>query len=1414
MLVKELKWEEATIEELRCTAKRAAYRVRSTTDSKDVFILEDSDRFVREYTEPGSARLMQSVRCGDGAEHVNSLCAQYAIDIGMIGKSLLLCAASSGNVAVAKWLINTCNVDYLSKDENGRNMLHLALMNKQFTFIESLPQCQEASLTTPSDSKGFNIFHFLVMSKNTALTKGALYERKFDFEVYGRGSTTEQRVVKLVDLHGERFGSSAPRSDTRSVVSPLDWAQRTKQFDMVDILQKYLHELHIDRLMWDLNRSSDNCSDEQLLLKLKHIREKIASFNLELVDVTHVGEFFVTMFSVKQSVLKNGLMKSLLYMERNFALEALKRACDPYKVAVIDIGSAIEGPEAQSFWPQEVGTEVKDISPASFTAAAAFNFVAPGFNHAGGENFADYLEKKICGWEYEGVCHRCYEGLSTGFIGNQESMDQWLSKVGDWMKDACEYTDKFILRARGVLVKERIAIIEYVRNNVPAHSPRAELPPQLFVHHGQLQLLQWAVAKKYVDLSAPAALCEELVGYVDRLPWLSLINTKKKKKKKKSGAAVDPTVIPPHLTVGEVLCALAAGWGEYLILRWLLEECIPREKYGMCIGGQSLVLIAAKQNRAIIIEYFVSVSVVNAALSNAFFFQFVEAARESCQHGYYVTGLMMICNCSIDDPLWESIYGIAAKAPNTALRHWAYATHAAFETRKLIALLDTTSTFKEIVEHFDQCDYFANDFFSLMELNCSVEKVHEDGELIDAVAVTDQFAALMLLSCHAVQKRSLALLKHILASVASHCPFNHLQKFTAELVSYAQSQGNTAAVEVLNAALQASERFGALLLSDVERMLTEGAPIAQVEALLNSAPTYGDGSMQARFAHLVNDEREVLSWLKGPATQGHLHYIKWLIEVAQLRPTFAAASKLCIAAVRGVHLPLVKYFLNEVLLRPKRLQPSEEPGANISSSALATLFDKIFVTIFKGMDALEKDVLDAVAPLFEMLHSVLHDAVKFKLAINVEILLKKIIKHTHWNDSERWWEVLRWVLSVEAYQTKFTEGDGFLSDVVGLATMSARHFVNTTKLLHFLIDNGANATLEMERVVVSCQRIWKHHEPHSFVVILKCFAARGINIQGVTFGLDYISANEQDAARVATASIELEALKAEQRKCWTVAEAISAGRSIEFLQGLVMEDGAAPVHSMRDRQGHDLLQVAALSNRGDVILWLKETHGMDITTVDAQGLTLLQLCRRAGSLQAARLIEESVFGDKVRAFCQRHFHRRRILRLARAEQSRRTSSALLLQSRLRGWGVRRRYAPLLQEVKGTYEAFTSKWGGVLSALKAMKTHNNHEFSWAEQKFKFDMAVDAQDEDVENVREFAHHAAAAQVVPESSPAELEFSTTSAARDLSAVRGLTSLNLLILPRPMWERLQMRWKCHTRCCDGWRRRIQRIAPCFTIK
>ncbi|OYX74513.1 MAG: hypothetical protein B7Y95_06685 [Rhizobiales bacterium 32-66-11] len=104
----------------------------------------------------------------------------------------------------------------------------------------------------------------------------------------------------------------------------------------------------------------------------------------------------------------------------------------------------------------------------------------------------------------------------------------------------------------------------------------------------------------------------------------------------------------------------------------------------MCVGGQSLLLIAATQNRAIIIDYIVAIGIGNAALCNSLFFQFVEAARESCQRGYFVTGLMLICNCSIHDPLWESVYGIAVKAPNVSLRHWAHTTRASFDAHQLV----------------------------------------------------------------------------------------------------------------------------------------------------------------------------------------------------------------------------------------------------------------------------------------------------------------------------------------------------------------------------------------------------------------------------------------------------------------------------------------------------------------------------------------------------------------------------------------------------------------------------------------------------------------------------------------------------------------------------------------------------------
>jgi len=184
--------------------------------------------------------------------------------------------------------------------------------------------------------------------------------------------------------------------------------------------------------------------------------------------------------------------------------------------------------------------------------------------------------------------------------------------------------------------------------------------------------------------------------------------------------------------------------------------------------------------------------------------------------------------------------------------------------------------------------------------------------------------------------------------------------------------------------------------------------------------------------------------------------------------------------------------------------------------------------------------------------------------------------------------------------------------------------------------------------------------------------------------------------------------------------------------------------------------VAALHDRGDVILWLYREHQMDIRAVNREGLSVLLLCRRAGSLGAAKVVADAIGGDMVRAFCWRHFHRRLALRAARAAQQLRVASAVKVQSCVRGRLARNKYAPLLREVKGSWNAFLGKWGAVLTALKEISSQHQKPFSWAEQKFKYDMAVDVSEQDVE-VQNLLDQAAASSVrLKPLEPSGLEFS----------------------------------------------------------
>lgn len=162
---------------------------------------------------------------------------------------------------------------------------------------------------------------------------------------------------------------------------------------------------------------------------------------------------------------------------------------------------------------------------------------------------------------------------------------------------------------------------------------------------------------------------------------------------------------------------------------------------------------------------------------------------------------------------------------------------------------------------------------------------------------------------------------------------------------------------------------------------------------------------------------------------------------------------------------------------------------------------------------------------------------------------------------------------------------------------------------------------------------------------LMALVNEGYNIQQASFLQVKQEVNAKEDLR--NVSALLKSLKASQRECWILAEAISSGQSLAEIQGLVRDMRDDEVRSSRDRHRNTLLQLAALNDRGDVILWLWERYGLRLSSSTSVGAhsslrcDTLQLCRKAGCLTAASTVERIVSAEKVRRFCWTHFHTRR-----------------------------------------------------------------------------------------------------------------------------------------------------------------------------
>ena len=70
-----------------------------------------------------------------------------------------------GQYFIVDWLIEECKVEAATCDIEGRNMMHIALMNQQLKFFDEIFKYHKELLRTV-DNKQFNVLHYIVMSKD------------------------------------------------------------------------------------------------------------------------------------------------------------------------------------------------------------------------------------------------------------------------------------------------------------------------------------------------------------------------------------------------------------------------------------------------------------------------------------------------------------------------------------------------------------------------------------------------------------------------------------------------------------------------------------------------------------------------------------------------------------------------------------------------------------------------------------------------------------------------------------------------------------------------------------------------------------------------------------------------------------------------------------------------------------------------------------------------------------------------------------------------------------------------------------------------------------------------------------------------------------------------------------------------
>ena len=179
------KWRPAIIIKLWHIedSKLYPYLVRRLSDNTTLYIPEDSIDLCVEMINDGMSTnigiLLQMIHCHESIKTLNEIITYYKLDINKISSHMLFTAAGVGRSDVILFL-HDAKQDVEVIDDQGRNILHIAILKKQFELLywankvifESSDLLHKLlKLIQGSDNRGFTILHYAVLSRNEDFVK-------------------------------------------------------------------------------------------------------------------------------------------------------------------------------------------------------------------------------------------------------------------------------------------------------------------------------------------------------------------------------------------------------------------------------------------------------------------------------------------------------------------------------------------------------------------------------------------------------------------------------------------------------------------------------------------------------------------------------------------------------------------------------------------------------------------------------------------------------------------------------------------------------------------------------------------------------------------------------------------------------------------------------------------------------------------------------------------------------------------------------------------------------------------------------------------------------------------------------------------------------------------------------------------